>query len=512
MPLLSQCWLIVTVFLIPQGSLKWRTLHFFFFPLWLVPCQVVVWVKLLANWLPCIVVVPLKLMSGMIVADARFLLSFFSSHRRDVIDHEASSAAESIKLCALSKDEDFDTYGPLQLAICSHSLRSFPTINEPKTTEEDCRAIVVQEEELYCKTEFADTHNVCPVIDVPNSIDGMKESFQMSDPKLVVSLSEPEAQQQKEEQMDEFYREYATRMTMFDLLNSERGSMLSAILGKQVQDSNLAERFASITSASDTHGNVGMRKLVRRLQCEFERVYVGHSCLCWDAIHHQYLKIQQMAAADCHLRLPYDRVAQKFQKFRVLLERFMEDEGPQIERFWRYSKSRLASKNLLQVPCLSGYAEEEQIGGGDVKATKLLQIMEESIWTFWVLLSTDNKKTPRRLGSKLLWDDPLVEDPNDLELLFYLRKTLKERKARAKDMVRKKKGWLLKRRRMDTVEEAQKLEYLFALIEIKLVSRVLKMSHLSTSQLNWCQHKLQGIEFHGGKLYRGCSGFFFPFS
>lgn len=121
-----------------------------------------------------------------------------------------------------------------------------------------------------------------------------------------------------------------------------------------MHNSDLVDRFGSITSASDTRGSVGRRKLVRRLQCEFERVYVGHSCLCWDAMHHHYLKVQQMAAADYRLRLPCDRAAQKFQKFRVLLERFMEDEERRIERFWRYSKGRLASKSLLQVPCLSG--------------------------------------------------------------------------------------------------------------------------------------------------------------
>lgn len=96
------------------------------------------------------------------------------------------------------------------------------------------------------------------------------------------------------------------------------------------------------------------RKLLRSLEGDFEMVYVGQSCLCWEALHHQYRKVGALASSASLGGDFYDNVAGKFKKFRVLLERFLENERTDQKRFWNYVQGRFSMKNLLQVPEISG--------------------------------------------------------------------------------------------------------------------------------------------------------------
>lgn len=51
MALLASCWLIVESFIIPDGFLKWFYLSFYIHPLFLVFCQIFLWLKILKKWL-----------------------------------------------------------------------------------------------------------------------------------------------------------------------------------------------------------------------------------------------------------------------------------------------------------------------------------------------------------------------------------------------------------------------------------------------------------------------------
>lgn len=50
MGLLSSCWFIIEVVLIPSGNRKWVCLSFFIHPLFLLFCQISLWVKQLKRW------------------------------------------------------------------------------------------------------------------------------------------------------------------------------------------------------------------------------------------------------------------------------------------------------------------------------------------------------------------------------------------------------------------------------------------------------------------------------
>lgn len=80
-----------------------------------------------------------------------------------------------------------------------------------------------------------------------------------------------------------------------------------------------------------------------------------------------------------------------------------------------------------------------------------------------------------------------------------------------KDLQGKKRCWL-KRSMANPLGESQKKEMLFTMIDMKLVSRVLHMSLISSSQLNWCQEKLDNIEFKEGNVIRECTSPLFPSS
>ena len=55
------------------------------------------------------------------------------------------------------------------------------------------------------------------------------------------------------------------------------------------------------------------------------------------------------------------------------------------------------------------------------------------------------------------------------------------------------------------------MEILMSLIDLKVVSRVLRMAEITQEQLHWCEDKMSKIRiFEGKKLQRDSSPLFFP--
>lgn len=54
------------------------------------------------------------------------------------------------------------------------------------------------------------------------------------------------------------------------------------------------------------------------------------------------------------------------------------------------------------------------------------------------------------------------------------------------------------------------MEMLMALIDLKVVSRVLRMNELNDEQLHWCEDKMSKVKVSDGKLQRDSSPLFFP--
>lgn len=65
----------------------------------------------------------------------------------------------------------------------------------------------------------------------------------------------------------------------------------------------------------------------------------------------------------------------------------------------------------------------------------------------------------------------------------------------------------MRKRKLRAEEE---MEILMALIDLKVVSRVLRMNELNDEQFHWCEDKMTKVKVSDGKLQRDSSPLFFP--
>ena len=81
-----------------------------------------------------------------------------------------------------------------------------------------------------------------------------------------------------------------------------------------------------------------------------------------------------------------------------------------------------------------------------------------------------------------------------------------QKKQRLKDLHRS--GKCLRKRKL---KEEEEMEILMGLIDIKVVSRVLRTSDITEEQLQWCGEKMNKVRvLDGKKLQRDSSPLFFP--
>jgi hypothetical protein len=76
---------------------------------------------------------------------------------------------------------------------------------------------------------------------------------------------------------------------------------------------------------------------------------------------------------------------------------------------------------------------------------------------------------------------------------------------RIKDLVKQRR--CLKKRRLKVDEE---MEILMGLIDMKVVSRVLRMPEISEEQLHWCEERMTKVRIWDGKIQRDSAPLFFP--
>lgn len=74
-----------------------------------------------------------------------------------------------------------------------------------------------------------------------------------------------------------------------------------------------------------------------------------------------------------------------------------------------------------------------------------------------------------------------------------------------KDLRRTRK--CIRKRKLNVDEE---MEILMGLIDLKVVSRVLRTSDLGEEQLHWCEEKMSKVRVWQGKLQRDSAPLFFP--
>ncbi|MBA0840046.1 hypothetical protein Goarm_002651 [Gossypium armourianum] len=257
---------------------------------------------------------------------------------------------------------------------------------------------------------------------------------------------------------------------------------------------------------------------------DLETAYVAQFCLTWEALHCQYSQLSQIVLCQPENPICYNHSAQQLQQFQVLLQRFIENEpfqdGPRSEI---YARARNILPKLLQIPNIQGSDWKEKVeeeSDYSVLAPDIIQIIESTILVFRLFLKMDNKKhgSFRNLfGNQNPMATPLQQVQSLLEkvhfylnflcYLCYLIWMYQIRKgAKLKELCKKRKGW--KKNTWPILHEDVPL--LFGLIDIKIISRVLRMGRISKEELFWCEEKMKKLHFCDGKLERDPSPILFP--
>ncbi|CAA7410373.1 unnamed protein product [Spirodela intermedia] len=300
------------------------------------------------------------------------------------------------------------------------------------------------------------------------------------------------------------FRRYDEEMTFFDQLSAQMLSNADSLRMVRTQPTSMSERTAHKITAREK--KLGSFRVAHR---ELEAAYVVQICLTWEALSWNYKLFRQAIAGEQGGASGFSaRTAQQFQQFQVLLQRFIENEPYEDGRRPEvYARRRIAAPKLLQVPELHDWddrnGEEED---SRVSATEFLAILEECISTFMEFLKVDRgsrwsflrallRRRPSSGGAALL--------------LHVLRKVNEKKRRRLKDLLRRGSCPVGRRRRRQRRRE-EVMEVLMGLVDMMIVSRVLRMRNVSEDQLRWCQEKMSKVKVCDGQMQRDSSPLFFP--
>ncbi|KAK4752576.1 hypothetical protein SAY87_021374 [Trapa incisa] len=237
---------------------------------------------------------------------------------------------------------------------------------------------------------------------------------------------------------------------------------------------------------------------------ELEAAYVAEICLTWEALSWNYKNFHSKhASKDRDDPDPgcSGRVAQQFQQFQVLLQRYVENEP--FERGRRpevYARKRQLSTKLLQVPEYRDSEDHAEHVRSRIASTEFLDIMEDGIRTFMDFLRADKMKPGQVIASFFRRNKRGSVNP------ALMKKVNKKKTRKLKDMGRAG-ACIIGRRKLSREME---MEILMALIDLNVVSRVLRISDLSEEQLHWCEEKMSKVRIWQGRLQRDSSPLFFP--
>ncbi|KAK3122173.1 hypothetical protein QOZ80_8BG0666050 [Eleusine coracana subsp. coracana] len=305
---------------------------------------------------------------------------------------------------------------------------------------------------------------------------------------------------------DSLYEKYCQRMLVFDKmilqLMKDPGS-----LNISKKSPRSASKLASTLRSLSFKRRDELQEDCEQLQQQqsdddpyqtLETAYVAQVALSWEALHCTYVHLSLIVAAQPDNPTTYSRAAQAFQQFQVLLQRFVENEpfehGSRVEI---YTRSRSSFSKLLQVPTFQVADKKENTEDEtepSIFASDLIKLLEESILTFRLFLKKDKKKSSASVHGQTGSSIQQVQS------------SLDKKETRVKELFKKKKG-LKNKTWPATMEEVQ---LLFALIDIKVVLRVLRMAKLSKEQLLWCEEKMSKLDLSENRLRRDGSPILFP--
>ncbi|XP_038901240.1 uncharacterized protein LOC120088168 [Benincasa hispida] len=305
------------------------------------------------------------------------------------------------------------------------------------------------------------------------------------------------------------FQKYDEEMMFLDRITAQKLHETESLRSIKMCPRSISERIVYKLSTINKKGS----DVKQNPYHELESAYVAQICLTWEALNWNYKNFVNKKLSSCK-RSDMDngcpgKVAQQFQQFQVLLQRYIENEPyehgrrPEI-----YARMRLLAPNLLQVPEFID-SEDEQIkgeGGGGygsrISSPSFLMIMEDGIRTYMNFLKADKEKPCQIVASFFKRKKRAAVDPTLLQLM---KKVNQKKKIKLKDL--RRAGKCLRKRKLSVEEE---MEILMALIDLKVVSRVLRTVDLSEQQLHWCEAKMSKVRILDGKLHRDSSPLFFP--
>ncbi|CAI9109690.1 OLC1v1009565C2 [Oldenlandia corymbosa var. corymbosa] len=360
---------------------------------------------------------------------------------------------------------------------------------------------------------------------LPTILEESEDSPRISDDLKPWKIDERFHREECMDELHKFYKSYRERMRKFDIFNYQK---MYAVGFLQLKDplepisgpkpsgptfkSLLSQNFWPLKPKSNDSDP--MIKFMQELQSDLEVVYVGQMCLSWEFLHWQYGKALDLWDSDPRGTHRYNEVAGEFQQFQVLLQRFIENEHFQGPRVQYYIKQRCLFRNLLQVPVIKeDSSRDKRKGKGErdeyiISSEMLVEILEESIRIFWRFVRADRDcSSPAVKGHKGI--PAQVKNPDELELLMEIKRVLHKKEKKLKDIVRSG-NCILRKFRQCHEDDVDQVLYFFSQVDMKLVSRVLNMTKITSDQLVWCHSKLSRINFENRKIQVDPSFLLFP--
>ncbi|XP_058009898.1 uncharacterized protein LOC110661453 isoform X3 [Hevea brasiliensis] len=297
------------------------------------------------------------------------------------------------------------------------------------------------------------------------------------------------------------FQKYDEEMTFLDRVSAQKLHETESLKSIQVNPRSISDRIVHKIATMNKKKPSDIR---HNPYHELEAAYVAQICLTWEALNWNYKNFNSKRAS----QRDFDRgcpghIAQQFQQFQVLLQRYVENEPyEQGRRPEVYARVRLLAPKLLLVPEYREDDTNEEGFGSRISSAAFLMIMEDGIKTFMDFLKLDKQKPCQILSSFLRRNRRGSVDPALLQLM---KKVNKKKKMKLKDLRRARK--CIRKRKLKVEEE---MEILMGLIDLKVVSRVLRMNDLSEEQLHWCEEKMSKVRVLDGKLQRDSLPLFFP--
>ncbi|TXG69558.1 hypothetical protein EZV62_004493 [Acer yangbiense] len=211
---------------------------------------------------------------------------------------------------------------------------------------------------------------------------------------------------------------------------------------------------------------------------DLETAYVAQICLTWEALHCQYTQMSQKISCQPENPTCYNQSAQELQQFQNLNPVYLlrlEDCSAQKEN-----------------------TEEEQ-SDSVVLSIDLMRIIESSILTLHLFIKIDKKRSGGVLN--LFGNQSQIATP-----LHQVQSLLVKKGTKLKELRKRRKGW----KKKSWPQTWEDIELLFGLIDIKVMSRVLRMVRITKEQLFWCEEKMKKLDLTDGKLQRDPSPILFP--